>query len=280
MRRESADVLRMIKASRDLSPAAELDRRAARATLLAGQTSTAHEPLLFAALLYRVQSEFAAAIDQAQKTRRFTGHLDADVDRLLPLSEGVIRAAAEHGPEQLASEARKRLGEEKPTATARLLAYWNGDSSAREDYLSRALLRPYGEILRAHSVPPDRLHRQGHCPFCGGAPWISSLITMGDSEGALRLLICSLCGNEWNFNRICCPSCHEDDPAMLPVYQSDAHPLVRIESCETCRRYVKSIDLTKDARPVPEVDELLSLSMDLWAIDEGFTRIEPGLAGI
>jgi formate dehydrogenase maturation protein FdhE len=43
---------------------------------------------------------------------------------------------------------------------------------------------------------------------------------------------------------------------------------------------VKSIDLTKDARPVPEIDELLSLSMDLWAMDEGFTRIEPGLAGI
>ena len=55
---------------------------------------------------------------------------------------------------------------------------------------------------------------------------------------------------------------------------------VRIETCDTCRRYVKSIDLTQDARPIPEIDDLLSLSMDLWAIDEGFTRIEPGLAGI
>jgi formate dehydrogenase accessory protein FdhE len=270
----------MLKASRNLSPAAELERRAARAEFLAGQPSTAHEPLLFAALLYRVQSEFAAAIDDAQNAREFTGRLDGDVDRLLPLSDGVICAAAEHGPEQLAIDARKRLREERPIATARLLAYWNGDSSAREDYLSRALLRPYGEVLRAHGVMPDRLHHQGRCPFCGGGPWISSLITMGDSEGALRLLGCALCGNEWNFNRVCCPSCHEEDPAKLPVYQSDAHPLVRIESCETCRRYVKSIDLTKDARPVPEIDELLSLSMDLWAIDEGFTRIEPGLAGI
>jgi formate dehydrogenase accessory protein FdhE len=270
----------MLKASRNLSPAAELERRAARAALLAGQPSTAHEPLLFAALLYRVQSEFAAAIDGAHDARGFTGSLEGDVDRLLPLSDGVLCAAAEHGPEQLASNARKRLGEERPIAAARLLAYWNGDSSAREDYLSRALLRPYGEVLRAYGVAPGRLHHQGHCPFCGGAPWISSLIAMGDSEGGLRLLGCALCGNEWNFNRIRCPSCQEEDPAKLPVYQSDAHPLVRIESCETCRRYVKSIDLTKDARPVPEIDELLSLSMDLWAMDEGFMRIEPGLAGI
>jgi formate dehydrogenase maturation protein FdhE len=43
---------------------------------------------------------------------------------------------------------------------------------------------------------------------------------------------------------------------------------------------VKSIDLTLDARPIPEVDDLLSIALDLWAGEQGFTRIEPGLAGI
>ena len=28
------------------------------------------------------------------------------------------------------------------------------------------------------------------------------------------------------------------------------------------------------------VDDLVSLSMDLWAADEGYTRIDPGMAGI
>jgi FdhE protein len=55
---------------------------------------------------------------------------------------------------------------------------------------------------------------------------------------------------------------------------------VRIEACETCRRYMKSIDLTLDARPIPEVDDVLSISLDLWAADQGFTRIEPGIAGL
>jgi FdhE protein len=66
----------------------------------------------------------------------------------------------------------------------------------------------------------------------------------------------------------------------LPSFQSATHPVARIEACETCRGYVKSIDLTVDGRAIPEVDDLVSLSMDLWAAGEGFTRIEPGLAGV
>jgi FdhE protein len=54
---------------------------------------------------------------------------------------------------------------------------------------------------------------------------------------------------------------------------------VRIEACESCRCYVKSIDRAVDGRAIPEVDDLASLSMDLWAASEGFHRLEPGVAG-
>ena len=94
------------------------------------------------------------------------------------------------------------------------------------------------------------------------------------------MLGCSLCGLEWLFERILCPSCFEEDPHKLPAFRDESHPAVRIEACETCRRYVKSIDLTVDARALPEVDDLVSLGLDLWAAREGFTRIEPGLAGL
>jgi len=66
----------------------------------------------------------------------------------------------------------------------------------------------------------------------------------------------------------------------LPSFQSERYPATRIEACETCRRYVKSIDLTVDGRAIPEVDDVVSLSMDLWAAGEGFPRLEPGLAGV
>ena len=94
------------------------------------------------------------------------------------------------------------------------------------------------------------------------------------------MLGCALCGGEWLFARILCPSCAEADPPRLPSFQNDRHPAVRIEACETCRRYVKSLDLSEDARPIPEVDDLASIAMDLWAVEQGFTRVEPGMAGI
>jgi hypothetical protein len=180
----------------------------------------------------------------------------------------------------LVEQALARLDDDSTTAANRLLSYWNGETSARDDYLSRAILRPYAEVMRAHNRTPDRLHRQGHCPFCGGAPIVSSRRSMPDAEAGQRMLHCALCGLEWNVNRILCPSCFESDPDKLPVYGSDAHPNARIEACETCRRYVKSIDTTKDARQIAEIDDLASIALDLWAIDEGLTRIEPGLAGL
>ena len=99
-------------------------------------------------------------------------------------------------------------------------------------------------------------------------------------EGARRFLVCALCGGEWSVFRILCPACFEEDPQKLPSFAAESHSAVRIEACETCRRYVKSIDLSADARPSPEVDDLVSLSMDLWAREQGFERIEPGLAGL
>ena len=97
---------------------------------------------------------------------------------------------------------------------------------------------------------------------------------------ATFVLVCGLCGTEWPVSRIRCPACGEEDPARLPAFQSETLPGTRIEACEVCRRYVKSVDLTLDGRPVPEVDDLASIAMDLWAIEQGYERIEPGWAGI
>jgi len=161
-----------------------------------------------------------------------------------------------------------------------LRAYWSGDAA---DYLSRALLRPYVEALSRLETPPDRTLIAGastRCRFCKSPPWIALRRSLPDSDGAARYLCCALCGREEQFLRIRCPGCAETDPARLPSFRSEQYPAARIEACETCKRYVKSIDLTLDARPIAEVDDLATLALDLWAQDEGYTRLEPGLAGI
>lgn len=250
--------------------------RASRAETLARGSEAARDPLQFIAAVLHAQSEAARQIESLE----LSGVLARDVTRVLPAMRAILHTIGDRAPEQVANDARVRREEPEEVAISRLAVYWSGDTSAREDYISRALLQPYVETLRARQASPDRLHRRGHCPFCGGAPIVSARRAMPDAESGIRMLVCSLCANEWNFNRVCCPSCFEESPEKLPVFTSDLHANVRIEACETCRRYVKSIDLTKDARPVPAIDDLVSISMDLWAVDEGYTRIEVGLAGV
>ena len=264
----------------DVAAVSELERRAARAELLVSASPAAQEPLRFAAGLYRAQAQMARALERAHAVSPLTGHLEQDAGRLLDPASAILRYAAEEGPEVLAEQARERQKDSPPTARTRLLVFWAGDQSSLEDYLSRAILRPYVEILRGLPLAPDRVHRQGQCPFCGGRPWAGARRDGALMEGARRMLVCALCGGEWLFGRILCPACLEEDPRKLPIFQSEKYPGVRLETCETCHRYVKTIDMSEDNRPIPEVDDLVSISMDLWAADEGLARIEPGLAGL
>jgi len=259
---------------------AAFERRAERARFLAGEAVPAQAPLRFAAGLYGVQGRMVAAVEAFHGGRPLTGRLAEDLVALAESSGDLLRFAAEEGPADLADEARARSKEVDPVGGSRLALFWRADRTTGTDYLSRALLRPYVEVLGALGIAPDRPLRTGHCPFCGGAPWVASRRSAAEADGASRFLGCALCGREWLFARIRCPSCSEESPERLPSFRSDRYPAARIEACETCRRYVKSIDLTIEGRAIPEVDDLLSLGMDLWAAGEGFDRIEPGLAGL
>jgi formate dehydrogenase maturation protein FdhE len=258
--------------------AARLRERAARAELLAPLSPSASAPLRFAAALFRAQARIADALAAVHGRVPLTGDLQADATGLIEPGRALLEAAVEAGPPPLAEEARERAGEDAEVFASRLHVYWIGALDGREDYLSRALLRPYCATLTGLALAPQRPRPRSGCPACGGAASVAA--RRPDTDSARRFLCCALCGGEWPVNRIRCPACGEEDPYKLPTFQSDLHPTARIEGCETCRGYVKSLDLSTDGRLVPEVDDLASLGLDLWAIEQGFKRIEPGLAGI
>jgi FdhE protein len=257
---------------------AEFERRAARAVQLAEASEAAAAPLIFSAGLYRAQSALASVIAGSHTRRPLVGVPNDDLGEVVPDLRRLLRFAGEHAPAGLASIAGQRAREETVDLHARLRAFWTGET--RDDYLSRALLRPYVETLAGLNVRPDRTGPVGSCPFCGGLPWIASRRAGPEGAGAQRYLGCALCGGEWVANRVRCVACLEENPTKLLSYTSDRHPTVRIEACDGCRRYVKSLDLTLDGRLVPEVDDLVSIAMDLWARENGYSRIEPGLAGV
>jgi formate dehydrogenase maturation protein FdhE len=148
-------------------------------------------------------------------------------------------------------------------------------------FVVEAVLQPFAE---AFAIPRrDALQLKGlesradttRCPICGGAPLVGVLRESG--HGAKRTLTCSLCVSEWDFPRVMCPACKEQRFEALPVYTSETFAHVRVEACDTCKRFLKTIDLTKNGLAVPIVDDLASVPLDLWAREQGYRRIRENL---
>jgi FdhE protein len=57
-------------------------------------------------------------------------------------------------------------------------------------------------------------------------------------------------------------------------------PHLRVEACASCQRYLIDVDLGRDPRAVPEVDELAALPLDLYATEHGFSKITPNVMGV
>ena len=55
---------------------------------------------------------------------------------------------------------------------------------------------------------------------------------------------------------------------------------VRVEACDTCRTFLKSVDLTKNGLAVPEVDEVATLALDFWAAEHGYAKLQLNLLGM
>jgi FdhE protein len=51
-------------------------------------------------------------------------------------------------------------------------------------------------------------------------------------------------------------------------------------ACETCKAYLLVVDLSRDPAAIPEVDELAGLSLDIWAAENGYRKLQPNLAGV
>lgn len=236
------------------------DRRIERALALEREHPAAAELLRF----YRSLAQFQQTVSAAQPGA-FLPMLPIPEPlraRVRPLLQLLQRTA----PPPLA-QAAALLEHVKDWDTA--------DPAAR--FVARVLVQPFAEQLarRASAAPCSP---GSTCPFCNESP--VAAILRPEGEGGKRSLLCSLCFTEWEFRRLVCPKCGEEDHRKLPVYTAEPFPHIRIEACDACRTYVKSIDLTRNGLAVPEVDEIASLPLDLWAGANQYTKLQPNLFGL
>ena len=178
----------------------------------------------------------------------------------------------------------RRLKTEGETAWATTLTqFWRSGLVERAsaepltEFLARAFLQPYAEFVMGAMLPPALPMTVCRCPRCNSLPLLGVLRPEGD--GGKRFLQCSFCSQEWEFRRIFCAHCGEDKEEKLPVYLAEQFPHIRVETCETCKYFLRTIDLTKDGNAIPIVDDLAAVPLSLWAEENGYTRIQSNLLG-
>jgi formate dehydrogenase accessory protein FdhE len=266
----------------------EYDARIQRAEKLIAEKSSASELLSFYKRIASFQKSFLVQISDAAlqhpAAQQFASVRDVlDLTLLLPHFRNFLSLIEQNAPNALAAAAREIAALPSDSWIALLTAYWeNGGRfdqqiGAFAQFFPRAFLQPYAAHVAGRTAVPPVLATPRVCPLCGGRPLFGVLRLEGD--GGKRCMVCSFCGYEWEFRRILCPTCGEEDEKKLPVYVAEQLPHVRVEPCDTCKFFVRTIDLTKDGHAVPVVDDLAAIPLTLWAHELGYSRLQPNLLG-
>ena len=266
------------------------DQRIARARELALEQASAREALTFYAGLAGYQRALFLSAGSVRGETAFAAAVDVSAaSAAVPDFLVWLQRSA---PEPLALVAGSLL-DERPEWQTLMREYLDredsGDASDDADrfagepraFVMEAVLQPFAEAAatdrREHPgrAPDSSGRRASRCPVCSKPPCLGILREEG--QGARRALLCGCCLTEWAYLRVVCPNCLEERFDAMPVYTADAFPHVRIEACDTCGRYLKTIDLTKNGLAVPLVDDIASLPLDLWADEKGYRRLRANL---
>jgi len=255
------------------------EARIQRADQLAARSGAAKELLAFYGALLRAQQGIYEDL-RGRKDRLPTGRLEEDLRVIRGLMPRLLDVAEARGPAALSVEARdlRRAGEAELDAL--LFDYWRAPSDLQ--FFAKALLQPWAQWLaEAGAKLPDRnVTEENCCPFCAGRPQLAFLRAESGADGGSRHLLCATCLTTWPFRRVVCAQCGEERPAKLAYFQAPEFDHVRVEACDSCGHYLKGIDLTRFGLAVPLVDEVAAAPLDLWAREQGYTKIELNLVGL
>lgn len=248
------------------------EARIARARELAGEHAASAPLLSFYADVVGVQQTF---LEQLGLPRS-----GVDVPAIAGLAPEFLVWLRRAAPEPLAEAAAHVEQDGADLWPALFERYWKADRHELADvddvrlFVVEALLQPFAEAVAA----PGTGVAGGACPACGGRPVVAVLREHG--HGTRRTLVCGLCLAEFAAVRLSCLACGENRFEHLAVNKAEQFPGVRIDSCDTCRSYIKTFDLSENGHAVPVVDDLATLPLDLWAAEQGYRKPRPNLLRI
>jgi FdhE protein len=108
---------------------------------------------------------------------------------------------------------------------------------------------------------------EGYCPVCGKEPKIGEI---RDEEGR-RFLYCTQCGTEWNYMRVKCPFCGNEEQKTLAYFTVEGDERYRVDVCDDCKRYIKTVDFrSTNEKADLEVEDIATIHLDMLANEEGY----------
>ena len=111
---------------------------------------------------------------------------------------------------------------------------------------------------------------QGYCPFCGGFPGMAEI-----REEGKKFIHCPICSTPWEYPRMQCPFCDNNNPEKLTYFQVEEEPGYRVDLCQECKTYLKTVVSREREDPLDwEVEDYLTLHLDFLAQEEGYRRPE------
>jgi len=136
-------------------------------------------------------------------------------------------------------------------------------------FLIEESLRPALEVVseKYSKIIEASQWSEGYCPICSREPKIGEL---KDEEGK-RYLFCSQCGLEWRYKRVKCPFCGNENQQELAYFTIEDEEKYRVDVCNECKRYIKTVDLRNTKGEVNlDIEDIATLHLDILANDEGY----------
>lgn len=132
------------------------------------------------------------------------------------------------------------------------------------------LLRAGAELL-GEQVPVHWPH--GYCPICAAWP----VLVEHRGLDRARWARCGRCGAQWRSEWLRCVYCGEREHERLgSLVPGDGGEVLKVETCATCRGYVKVVTTLQAQSPIELLlRDLETVELDLVALDRGYDRPAP-----
>jgi FdhE protein len=100
-------------------------------------------------------------------------------------------------------------------------------------------------------------------------------------ENGQRYLICYFCDFQWPWERLKCPFCENTDHKKLHYLYAEGQEACRIDLCDECKQYIKTVDSRKlGHEPYPDIEDITTLHLDILAAEKGYKKPLPSFWGM